>query len=347
MDVIFGHVRAPVRKVFQQFVSEFPREPVTRDGSFGGHPLHDIVERKLVEAVSDALGSRAKQYDIRGSIGQGDWTQTPWVVLLDPAVTTEVGRNYYVVYLLSHGADRLYLAIAQGCTSLKDTVGIPKAKEALRRRASVMRARVQPHASRLSPLNMDLNVAPRVWRGKLYEAGCVLAKQYDCSNLPPEEVMVFDLAEALDLYGILRKEGGWTADDDIVEEATEDEIPDTGLEQVKRYRQHRTIERDSGHSKEVKKRQGTRCSACALEMSEVYGVAAEGIADAHHLTPLGSLDDGAVVTFDPIKDFAVLCPSCHRAIHRMEDPSDIEALKVALNSGVLSPVLRFKGFPSD
>lgn len=345
MDVPFGRVRAAVRDVFEQFVREFPRQPVTRDGSFGGHPLHDLVERKLVESVGDALGSRAIQYHIRGSIGQGDWTQTPWLVLLDPAVTTEVGRNYYVVYLLSHGAERLYLAIAQGCTVLKDSVGIPKATEALRRRAFVMRARAQPHASRLSALDMDLNVSSRVWRGKLYEAGCVLAKVYDCANLPTEEVMVADLREALDLYSMLRKEGGWAADDDIIEEANEDNISDTGLTQVKRYRQHRTIERDSGHSKAVKKQQGTRCCACSLEMSEVYGEAAAGIADAHHLVPLSALDDGAVVTFDPIKDFAVLCPSCHRAIHRMKDPSDIEALKKALKSGVLSPVLKFKGFP--
>lgn len=266
--------------------------------------------------------------------------------MLDPAVTTEVGRNYYVVYLLSHGAERLYLALAQGCTALKETVGIPGAKAALKRRASIMRARVLPHASRLSSLQMDLNVTPRVWRGKLYEAGCVVAKEYDCTDLSSENAMLADLNEALNLYGILRNEGGWAADDDIIEEASEDEIPDTGLTQVKRYRQHRTIERDSGHSKEVKKRQGTRCRACALEMSEVYGAAAEGIADAHHLTPLESLDEGAVVTFDPVKDFAVLCPSCHRAIHRMNDPSDIEGLKRALTKGVLSPVLTFKGFPT-
>lgn len=346
MDVISGRVWSLMRDVFQQFVAEFPRKPVTRDGSFAEHPLHDIVERDLVASVSDALGNSASKYRIRGSIGQGDWTQTPWLVLLDPAVTTEVGRNYYVVYLLSHGAERLYLALAQGCTALKDSVGIPGAKAALKRRASIMRARVIPHASRLSSFQIDLNVTPSVWRGKLYEAGCVVAKEYDCTDLPTEDAMLADLNEALSLYSILRIEGGWAADDDIIDEASEDEIPETGLSQVKRYRQHRTIERDPGHSKEVKKRQGTRCRACDLEMSEVYGAAAEGIADAHHLTPLESLDEGAVVTFDPVKDFAVLCPSCHRAIHRMKDPSDIEGIKRELAKGVLSPVLGFNGFPT-
>lgn len=336
-----------MRDVFEQFVANFPRQPKTKDGSFSGHSLHDLVERQLVASVVDALGDRSLQYDIRGSIGQGDWTQTPWLVFLDPAVTTEVGRNYYVVYLLSHGCERLYLAIAQGCTVLKEKVGIPKAKEALKRRASVMRAKAESRASRLSNLDMDLNVANSVWRGKLYEAGSVLAIEYNCANLPDEELMIADLQEALDLYDLLRREGGWATEDEIVEEANEDEVPSKELEQLKRYKQHRTIDRDPGHAKEVKKRQGTRCKGCNFEMSEIYGSTAEGIIDAHHLTPLSTLDDGSVVTFDPIKDFAVLCPSCHRAIHRMDDPSDIGALRKAIRSGVLSPVLDFKRFPAD
>jgi len=334
-----------MRKVFEQFVQEFPRQPITRDGSFGAHPLHDLVERQLVESVIAALGNRANQFKIRGSIGKGDWTHTPWLVLLDPAVTTDVGRNYYVVYLLSHGAERLYLAIAQGCTALKEAIGLPKAAEELRRRAFVMRSRAGPRASRLSDLTMDLNVDARVWRGKLYEHGCVLATVYECAHLPSEQVMVADLQEALDLYDILRREGGWAAADAIVEEAKADQVPHKGLTHIKRYRQHRTIERDPGHAREVKKRQGTCCRGCDFEMSEIYGFAASGIADAHHLVPLGSLDDGTIVTFDPIRDFAVLCPSCHRAIHRMDDPSDLDALRTALRSGVLSPVLKFKGFP--
>ena len=338
-------MKAAVREVFEQFIREFPRQPVTRDGSFGAHPLHDLVERQLVASVTAALGNRASRYKIRGSIGKGDWTHSPWLVLLDPAVTTDVGRNYYVVYLLSHGAERLYLAIAQGCTALKEAVDLPKAAEELKRRASVMRSRAQPHASRLLDLNMDLNVDARVWRGKLYEDSCVLAAVYDCANLPSEQVMVADLQEALDLYDILRREGGWVAEDAIVEEANADQVPDKGLTHLKRYRQHRTIERDPGHAKEVKKRQGTCCRGCDFEMSEIYGSPASGIVDAHHLVPLSTLDDGAIITFDPIKDFAVLCPSCHRAIHQMDDPSDIEALRKALRSGVLSPVLKFKGFP--
>lgn len=234
----------------------------------------------------------------------------------------------------------MYLALAQGCTTLKESVGIPKAKEELARRATVMRGRASSLARRLTPITMDLNVGPRVWRGKLYEQGCVLGKEYDTTQLPSDAAMLADLQDALRLYAHLRREGGWAAEDNILEEAEDDQIPDKGLKQSKTYRQHRTIERDPGHSKLVKKKQGTRCRSCDLEMSEVYGDSALGICDAHHLLPLHALDDGETVTFDPVKDFAVLCPSCHRAIHRLPDPSNLDALRNAVRSGALAPILR-------
>ena len=31
--------------------------------------------------------------------------------------------------------------------------------------------------------------------------------------------------------------------------------------------------------------------------------------------------------FDPLKDLTVLCPNCHRAIHRLEDPSDLKEIR--------------------
>jgi len=90
-----------MRETFEAFVQGYPRQPVRNDGTFGGTPLKRLVETELVGAVKTALGERSKRYIVRGSIGKGDWTHTPWVVLLDPGVTTSVERNYYVVYLLS------------------------------------------------------------------------------------------------------------------------------------------------------------------------------------------------------------------------------------------------------
>lgn len=75
---------------------------------------------------------------------------------------------------------------------------------------------------------------------------------------------------------------------------------------------------------------------CEFEMSELYGEAASGLIEAHHLTPLSHLADGSVVQLNPKRDFAVLCPNCHRVIHRLERPEDLDALRKAIQGGLLA-----------
>jgi 5-methylcytosine-specific restriction protein A len=123
--------------------------------------------------------------------------------------------------------------------------------------------------------------------------------------------------------------GGWTPEDVLIDEAR-DEAGIELLTQAKLYNQHRRIERNPSHSRKVKKAQGSVCKACKKDPVTVYGELANMMVDAHHLKPLSALEEGKTVTYDVHKDFAVLCPNCHRAIHRMEDVSDLEGLRKLL-----------------
>lgn len=312
-----------MRDQLKDWVTNYPKVPGYRDGTFAGSSQAQLLKYQLPDAIRQAIPDLGSVI-VDGSAGKGDWTHTPWVALLDQAVTTTVQEGYYIVYLLSLGCERLYLTIAQGCTELKNRAGIPEAKEELRRRASQMRSRVHGRARRLRPLEIVLGTDS--WRGQLYEPSVVVGVEYDPQNLPSEDHLRKDLEEALSLYRHLRMSGGWSPDDEIMNEARDERGAQT-LEQAKRYRQHRSIERQAGHSKEVKKRQGTICKGCGKDMADVYGEVAQGLIDAHHLTPLSSLEEGEVAQFDPVADFAVLCPNCHRVIHRMGDPSDLNALR--------------------
>ena len=317
-----------MRDQLVEWVSTYPRRPVHRDGTFGGSPQADLLTRRLPEAVKAAAGD-LRGIEVRGSAGKGTWAHTPWVALLDPRVTTTVEEEYYVVYLLSLGAERLYLTIAQGCTELQKRAGERAAAQELRRRAERMRARIGGKARRLRAAPISL--AADYWRARLYEAGAVLAVEYNTKRLPTEARLVADLDEAILLYKHLQRAGGWAADDEIMKEAREERGAET-LEQAKRYRQHRAVERQASHSKKVKKLLGTRCMGCGSELSERYGPSAAGVIDAHHLIPLESLRDGEVARFDPRKDFAVLCPNCHRVIHQLDDPSDLNRLREMIST---------------
>jgi 5-methylcytosine-specific restriction protein A len=283
----------------------------------------------LPVALDEAIPGLLYRYQVKGSIGQGGWTHTPWVAVLDPAVTDTVQEGFYVVYLLSYDGERLYLSLNQGCTALYREVREGKAAAELRRRAELMRSRIPKGEPRFKRTNLRLG--SDIWRGKLYEAGEIASVEYHALALPDERQLVEDLQEALRLYKAIDNAGGWQPEDTIVREAEEDGRS-RDLESAKRYRQHRSIERNPKHSREVKRVQGTRCKACRWEMGELYGAKAAGVAHAHHLIPLSSLADGEIARFDPQDDFAVLCPNCHAVIHKLDDVSDLEGLRAMISS---------------
>lgn len=316
-----------MREQFEEWIETYPKEPKYKDGTFAGAPAASHVSNAVPEAIKLALGSRAEQFQIEGSAGQSEWTHTPWVAVLDPAETTTVQEGIYVAYIMSRGCERLYLTLNQGCTTLYKTIKKKATRNELIRRGQVIRFRLAKTASRLG--DISINLGAKGWRSELYQAGHILSKEYQTSMLPAEEELLSDLLEALQLYRLALVKGGWAPEDEIISEA-EEEMGSTSFEQAKRYRQHRQIERNPSHSRKVKKLLGSKCFACGTDPSSTYGELAKGMVDAHHLRPLSALKDGEVVRFDPYKDFAVLCPNCHRAIHRMEDVSDLEGLRLLL-----------------
>ena len=99
-----------------------------------------------------------------------------------------------------------------------------------------------------------------------------------------------------------------------------------GLEGARKLALHYHRERDAGLSRDAKaafaKANGGKlfCQACGVEPLKVYGVE---VIEAHHRIPLSKSEEGRVTE---ISDLIMLCPSCHRAVHRIPD-CDFEVLK--------------------
>lgn len=316
-----------MRDALLKWVSTYPRNPGWRDGSFEGAPVGKTVRHDVPEALKPLVDQRDR-YLLKGSVGQSDWADAPWVALLDQSITTSTQEGFYLVYLLSKGCDRLYLVLQQGCTRLKNEAGLPAAERELKRRSAAMWERAKSETQRLGRVAMNLNAPQQNWRARLYEASVILGREYQTSALPDEEVLETDFREAMKLYQFLAREGGWASDDEIAEEAEQDGIQG-GLDYQKSYRLHRRAERSSKHAREVKKHHKPECSACGFTTKGGYALADQSdvdILEAHHLIPLHTLADGQTASFDIIKDFALLCPNCHRMIHRL-GAEDLEGLR--------------------
>jgi 5-methylcytosine-specific restriction protein A len=70
---------------------------------------------------------------------------------------------------------------------------------------------------------------------------------------------------------------------------------------------------------------GTRCSACNVDLGEVYGELGHGFIHVHHVRELSSV--GGEYDVDPVKDLRPLCPNCHAIAHRVSPALTVEQLK--------------------
>ncbi|CAM4165842.1 DUF3578 domain-containing protein [Geobacillus stearothermophilus] len=75
-----------------------------------------LVTRAIPEALKTLPFLPPDRYMVKGSVGQGVWTDVPWVAVMDQEVTDSTQRGYYIVYLFSEDRRRLYLTLAQGVT---------------------------------------------------------------------------------------------------------------------------------------------------------------------------------------------------------------------------------------
>lgn len=93
---------------------------------------------------------------------------------------------------------------------------------------------------------------------------------------------------------------------------------------------HLRVERDLGIAREAVRRHvrdaGPVCKLCALDFSRRYQVSAtEHCLEAHHKLPLSLRLEASRTILD---DFLVVCPSCHRVIHKVRAFDEASLAKV-------------------
>ena len=108
-------------------------------------------------------------------------------------------------------------------------------------------------------------------------------------------------------------------------------LEEVSPEGVRKLRQHWYLERDSSLPRKAKEafiaRHGELfCEACGLRPVPTYG---HPLVDAHHRLPLSQYAAAGKMSTAP-SDFAILCPSCHRAVHKHDD-CDVDAVKKGLS----------------
>lgn len=69
------------------------------------------------------------------------------------------------------------------------------------------------------------------------------------------------------------------------------------------------------------------CEVCGFEFEKVYGELGRGFIEAHHTIPVSALSEGSETK---ARDIAMVCPNCHRMLHRKRPWLAIDELKSIL-----------------
>jgi 5-methylcytosine-specific restriction protein A len=294
------------------------REPLTnylieKHTPFGGNKLADKFRHSFPESILAIIPDK-NRYKVVGSPGQGQWTECPWIAIFDILITDSAQSGYYPVFLFKTDMSGVYLSLNQGVSEVRDYYK-RDAKNVLKLRAQDFRAKLDLASDDL--LEIDLQAKGDA---RFYEAGNIIAKYYPVDKLPNEETIKADIFRYLNLYEELAFN-----DTQLNERRSL-----TAIEK-KQYRLHFRIERNSAISKKVKGIKGYACEACAFDFRTKYGELGEKFIEVHHLKPISSLGIGQFEV-NVLADFAVLCSDCHSMIHRFDDPSDLDRLKLVVKT---------------
>lgn len=67
------------------------------------------------------------------------------------------------------------------------------------------------------------------------------------------------------------------------------------------------------------------CEVCAVDFEREFAGIGLGFCEVHHLRPVASLSESGPST--DLNELAVVCPNCHRMLHRKAPPIEITELR--------------------
>jgi 5-methylcytosine-specific restriction protein A len=104
------------------------------------------------------------------------------------------------------------------------------------------------------------------------------------------------------------------------------------------YRLHRVHERNAGLVRRAKEKALDEfgrlvCAACGFDFAVTYGELGRGFIDCHHLAPLADLVGQRL---SRLSDLALVCPNCHRMVHRRRPWLRLDQLSAILVARAVS-----------
>ena len=176
------------------------------------HEAHKIFISELPSFFKNILDE--KKYFIKSSLGEGNVAGIPWLCIMHRDVTNSVTRGFYIAYLFSRNAKKVYLSIGLGATQFSELHGenlnkcIPKIEEARSKFLKLFQNYGPDNNDKMDLFDesdqefiiKEFSASPR-FKTAAYEAGSCFTKSYQLDKKSLNDVnLENDLNEYIKSY---------------------------------------------------------------------------------------------------------------------------------------------------
>jgi MoxR-like ATPase len=158
-------------ELLRTFLDEYAR---ARKGAFTlSEGLKGAISSLKARLSAFPAVSKRPLIEVKVSVGQGGWTKTPWIALLNTAITTTTQQGIYVVLLVAENLSSVSLTLNQGMTELVRAKGQKGAVEEMLRVAAEARTRIPDLADAGFQLNNEIDLHSSTSAARNYEVGTI------------------------------------------------------------------------------------------------------------------------------------------------------------------------------
>ncbi|MDW8543431.1 DUF3578 domain-containing protein [Staphylococcus sp. KG4-1] len=134
-----------------------------------------------------------KGFKLKGSIGNGNFAEVPWVAIMDGNITKSTTEGIYIVFLFSGDGEKVFLTLNQGVTYFKNKK--LKKHDIVKASNTIYEILDSPESA---PIDIDLKAKTSL--GKGYEKTTISGFEYYINDLPDSSIIENDMNKLLNDY---------------------------------------------------------------------------------------------------------------------------------------------------
>lgn len=125
------------------------------------------------------------KYLVKCSVGNGNWSEVPWLALFDLDITKSARNGYYVVLLFDNDMQRMHLALGIGWTQFLEEFGVKAGREKIMQYRDFFVDKVDFDKS-FQVGDSRLDGENQLSDG--YKSGTIISRSYDTGTFSPEDL---------------------------------------------------------------------------------------------------------------------------------------------------------------